>query len=265
MKRRRRESCPACRNFFPELALNNIAVAAVDGVRPPAVTVVDGEELRQPKIAGFSSRCGGASFCISAPGVANYVYSRQEVRDEAVRLGCATPDDVQRCPGAIFKIFNDIIAGRYHTGEGSGFVLAPESARYDSRESYLPPGAGFDIASGTSFAAPLVSGSLALMRQYFMRATGCAGGGLRIGRPRVDAADFGDGRPAGHLRGRRSLRFGPAGLAKRADAAGRNAADDRAKLAGRRVARAWLQRAGSAGGPGRFGSEKFVVGAAGDV
>ena len=167
--------------FFPELALNNIAVAAVDGVRPPAVTVVDGEELRQPKIAGFSSRCGGASFCISAPGVANYVYSRQEVRDEAVRLGCATPDDVQRCPGAIFKIFNDIIAGRYHTGEGSGFVLAPESARYDSRESYLPPGAGFDIASGTSFAAPLVSGSLALMRQYFMRATGCAGADCGLG------------------------------------------------------------------------------------
>ena len=51
------------------------------------------------------------------------------------------------------------------------YLLAPETGDYRQSESTLPT--GYDAGSGSSLSAPLVSGALALMRQYFAEATNC--------------------------------------------------------------------------------------------
>ena len=169
--------------YFSDMTLNNLAVAAVDEFdQNPAETVVGGVTLYQPPIARFSNPCGeGAlSFCLAAPGVADYEYGDAEyaelarqfnydcelVKDSNGRLICR--DSFQHN-----YIITYLLTEKFKRGWDSGFLLAPE--RYGQRERRLT--AGYDVGAGTSFAAPMVSGALALMKSYFMLGTDCGAGG----------------------------------------------------------------------------------------
>ena len=145
---------PGLPRYFPELTLNNLAVAAVNDIGNRVRSVADGVTLRQPPIAAFSNRCGAGSesYCLAAPGFAGYAYTSAD-------LAAANSD------------ISAIVAETFRTGYNAGFVLAPETEAFLQRTKDLP--AGYDTGRGTSFAAPIVSGALALMRQYFMQATGC--------------------------------------------------------------------------------------------
>ena len=111
--------------YFPDMTLNNIAVAATG--TEIAETIDNGVVLRQHRIADFANPCGAGSesFCMVAPGVADY-------------------------------------------------LLAPETEDYGRVAPDLPT--GYDAGRGSSLSAPLVSGALALMRQYFAEATNCGEG-----------------------------------------------------------------------------------------
>ena len=148
---------PGLPRYFPELTLNNLAVAAVNDIGNPVQSVANGVTLRQPPIAAFSNRCGAESesFCLAAPGFAGYAYTRADL--------AATNGDISA-----------IVAETFRTGYNGGFVLAPETEAFLQRTADLP--AGYDTGRGTSFAAPIVSGALALMRQYFMQAANCGMG-----------------------------------------------------------------------------------------
>ena len=145
---------PGLPRYFPELTLNNLAVAAVNDIGNRVRSVADGVTLRQPPIAAFSNRCGAGSesYCLAAPGFAGYAYTSADL--------AAADSDISA-----------IVAETFRTGYNAGFVLAPETEAFLQRTKDLP--AGYDTGRGTSFAAPIVSGALALMRQYFMQATGC--------------------------------------------------------------------------------------------
>ena len=72
-------------------------------------------------------------------------------------------------------VLTRLVAEKLHTGMGSGFVLAPETEEFMQQEKRLIM--GYDETQGTSFAAPMVSGALALMKSYFMLGTDCGAGG----------------------------------------------------------------------------------------
>ena len=176
-------------HYFPDMTLNNLAVAAVDEFREPkARTIVDGETLYQSPIARFSNRCGegSSSFCLAAPGVASYDWHRNAEYVEIAR----TVDNCNlmrsyfsgvgwryscRNQAAGEDILARLVAEKLRTGLGSGFVLAPETEAYTQQEGRLI--AGYDETQGTSFSAPIVSGALALMKSYFMLGTDCGAGG----------------------------------------------------------------------------------------
>ena len=180
---------PGLPHYFPEMTLNNLAVAAVDEFREEkARTVVDGETLYQSPIARFSNRCGegSSSFCLAAPGVASYDWHRNAEYVEIARTinSCnlkrfVHPGGVSRymCTNndAHEQIITRLVAQKLLTGLGSGFVLAPETEAYTQQEGRLI--AGYDETQGTSFSAPIVSGALALMKSYFMLGTDCGAGG----------------------------------------------------------------------------------------
>ena len=176
-------------HYFPDMTLNNLAVAAVDEFREQkARTVVDGETLHQSPIASFSNPCGegASSFCLAAPGVASYDW---HTNAEFVEIALTVNNcDLMRTffAGAGWRyrcanvaahddILTRLAAERLSTGLGSGFVLAPETEEFKQQEGKLP--AGYDETQGTSFAAPMVSGALALMKSYFMLGTDCGAGG----------------------------------------------------------------------------------------
>ena len=181
--------------YFPELTLNHLAVAAVK--LGPNVAVVDnGVTLQQSYIADFSNRCGegSESFCISAPGEAllgrpgwlNHIkalivsgaeYDRAIAERNRKHPICASPGI------GLFQIWDcndylrdELALQRFNTGYGSGIVLAPETDEYRQFEPRLPK--GYDEARGTSFSAPVVSGALALMKQFFTAGTNCGAGSL---------------------------------------------------------------------------------------
>ena len=176
-------------HYFPDMTLNNLAVAAVDEFREQkARTVVDGETLHQSPIASFSNPCGegASSFCLAAPGVASYDWhTNAEYVEIALtvnncdltRTFFAGVGWRYRCANvaAHDDILTRLAAERLSTGLGSGFVLAPETEEFKQQEGKLP--AGYDETQGTSFAAPMVSGALALMKSYFMLGTDCGAGG----------------------------------------------------------------------------------------
>ena len=175
--------------YFPDMTLNNLAVAAVNGfVRPRRTVTADGVTLHQSPIAEFSNRCGkgGASFCLAAPGVAGYENGNAEYAAEyaeAARTlngGCNSwsklSNNVYRCRDeqAHQAVLRHLAAEKFRTGLGAGFLLAPETGRFQQLgPNPLSPTLGYHVASGTSFAAPMVSGALALMKSYFMLGTDC--------------------------------------------------------------------------------------------
>ena len=175
--------------YFPDMTLNNLAVAAVDEFyQGHVMTVVDGETLSQSPIARFSNPCGegASSFCLVAPGVADYEYGLAEYAEIATTVSSC---NLTRFPfpggGTYIECDTDdghaevlaiLAAEKFRTGLGSGFLLAPETEDFTRRESQLPT-VGYDVGVGTSFAAPMVSGALALMKSYFMLGTDCGAGG----------------------------------------------------------------------------------------
>ena len=178
--------------YFPDMTLNNLAVAAVDEFsQSPAETVVGDETLYQSPIAGFSNPCGegASSFCLAAPGVADYEYGNAEYAEIALlyyNRDCNLGEDSNgryRCGNEHRhkEVLTYLLAEHFRTvfgtgvGLDSGFLLAPETERYRQRERRLT--AGYDVGAGTSFAAPIVSGALALMKSYFMLGTDCGAGG----------------------------------------------------------------------------------------
>ena len=166
--------------YFPALTLNNLAVAAVDGfLDGPSITMEAGKTLTQAAIAWFSNRCGTGSrtFCLAAPGVANMSVGLPELRSTAMKLNCAlfNPSGVTN-RACYNRVLERIAMGRYFTGEGVGFLLAPEANGWTP--SHPENIEGYDFSQGTSFAAPIVSGALALVKQYFTRATDCGQGDL---------------------------------------------------------------------------------------
>ena len=178
--------------FFPELTLNNIAVAAVRYELDSETTAENGETLRQSSIADFSNLCGGQSFCLAAPGVAGFEFTDEEealVQELAwqelikVDTECADPLFSGRFECAQFRTrrfkpphYAALFAQKFLTGMNADFVLAPETEDYGQNEGRAPT--GYDRTRGTSIAAPIVSGALALMRQYFADATNCGAGNL---------------------------------------------------------------------------------------
>ena len=176
--------------YFPDMTLNNLAVAAVDEFYPggPVMTVVDGETLSQSPIAHFSNPCGegASSFCLAAPGVASYEWHRNAEYVEIARTvnNCNFTRTFFAGAGWRYRCDNDavhedvltrLVAEKLHTGLGSGFVLAPETEEFMQQEKRLIM--GYDETQGTSFSAPMVSGALALMKSYFMLGTDCGAGG----------------------------------------------------------------------------------------
>ena len=178
--------------YFPELTLNHLAVAALQ-IGPNYRVIDNGVTLFQSSIADFSNRCGAnsESFCISAPGEAilgrpgwinvaislktpEFLRAQAEVRRKYP--DCVNPGFLQRhlCENQILK--EELVLERFRTGFGSGVVLAPDTDEYRQAESRLPT--GYDRSRGTSFSAPVVSGALALMKQFFMAGTDCGAGSL---------------------------------------------------------------------------------------
>ena len=195
--------------FFPELTLNNLAVAAVQYERS-SVTVENGVTLRQAPIWEDSNRCGAGndSFCLVAPGEGGYLpitedefirmraLARQKGAEDDPRcidgeyiwenrqnlLYCEAipwPGDTQPWDGRdpvsarhFISLYAEFIAER----GGADFLLAPETEGYEKWDRYSPT--GYDQSAGTSIAAPMVSGALALMKQYFMAGTNCGAGDL---------------------------------------------------------------------------------------
>ena len=200
---------PGLPEFFPELTLNNLAVAAVQYERS-SVTVENGVTLRQAPIAEFSNRCGAGndSFCLVAPGEAGHVPLTEEEINRIGKLAIqkgneddprcldreyrqesdnnylycrATPRPGDRQPTdgrepVATRHFISLYAEFIWERDGSNFLLAPETEGYDKWYRYSPE--GYDQSQGTSFAAPVVSGALALMKQYFMAGTNCGAGDL---------------------------------------------------------------------------------------
>ena len=170
--------------YFPEMTLNNLAVAAVDEFyQNPRMTMVDGVTLYQSPIAGFSNPCGerASSFCLAAPGVASYEYGQAEYVEIAREYADCDLKFIDRrgyeC-GNSFRheqIITRLVAQKLLTGLGSGFVLAPETEAFTQQERRLT--LGYNETQGTSFSAPIVSGALALMKSYFMLGTDCGAGG----------------------------------------------------------------------------------------
>ena len=170
--------------YFPEMTLNNLAVAAVDEFyQNPRMTMVDGVTLYQSPIAGFSNPCGerASSFCLAAPGVASYEYGQAEYVEIAREYTDCNLGQTDRggyeC-GNSFRheqIITRLVAQKLLTGLGSGFVLAPETEAFTQQERRLT--LGYNETQGTSFSAPIVSGALALMKSYFMLGTDCGAGG----------------------------------------------------------------------------------------
>ena len=177
--------------YFSDMTLNNLAVAAVDEFnQSPAETVAGGVTLYQPPIARFSNPCGegASSFCLAAPGVADYQYGNAEYAEIALlyyNRDCNLGEDSNgryRCGNERRhkEVLTYLLAEHFRTvfgtgvGLDSGFLLAPETERYRQREPLLT--AGYNVGSGTSFAAPIVSGALALMKSYFMLGTDCGAG-----------------------------------------------------------------------------------------
>ena len=179
--------------YFPDMTLNNLAVAAVDGyARPHQTVTADGVTLHQSPIAEFSNRCGkgGASFCLAAPGVADYEYETAEYVEAAKTLngGCdldAPSNGVYMCKDdrEHQAVLRHLAAEKFRTGLGADFLLVPETGRFQQLflqqlgPNPLSPTLGYHFASGTSYAAPMVSGALALMKSYFMLGTDCGAGG----------------------------------------------------------------------------------------
>ena len=201
--------------FFPELTLNNLAVAAVQYERS-SVTIENGVTLRQAPIWEHSNRCGAGndSFCLVAPGEARHWVTREEYErikeislekayeepichDRAVwewnspdRAYCrAVPHTWQYRGGRqptdgresvrtryFVSLYAELVAEKFRRGHFAEFLLAPETDEYTQREPYSPT--GYDQSAGTSLAAPMVSGALALMKQYFMAGTNCGAGDL---------------------------------------------------------------------------------------
>ena len=171
-------------HYFPEMTLNNLAVAAVDEFyQNPRMTMVDGVTLYQSPIAGFSNPCGerASSFCLAAPGVASYEYGQAEYVEIAREYADCdlnfTNSRGYEC-GNSFRheqIITRLVAQKLLTGLGSGFVLAPETEAFTQQERRLT--LGYNETQGTSFSAPIVSGALALMKSYFMLGTDCGAGG----------------------------------------------------------------------------------------
>ena len=173
--------------YFPDMTLNNLAVAAVDEFfRAPVVTMVDGETLYQSPIARFSNPCGegASSFCLAAPGVADYEYGLAEYAEIAMtvssceleRRGAAGTDIRCATDEGHEEVLAILVAEKFRTGLGSGFLLAPETEDFTQIAHRLPT-VGYEAGAGTSFAAPMVSGALALMKSYFMLGTDCGAGG----------------------------------------------------------------------------------------
>ena len=164
--------------YFPDLAQNNLAVVAVNEFAPG----------RQDPIVGFSARCGpdSASHCLAAPGVASYVDSRFVDADEEAEVlelfPCAATDSCNFLEDLELQRWFE--ARRFSNGVAGGFLLAPETDQFRRDAFDNLPGLehvegipeGYRTGVGTSFAAPLVSGGLALVKQYFMRATDCGAG-----------------------------------------------------------------------------------------
>ena len=195
--------------FFPELTLNNLAVAAVQYERS-SVTVENGVTLRQAPIWEHSNRCGAGndSFCLVAPGEAGHVPLTEEEINRIGKLAIQKGnEDDPRCLDREYRQESDNnylycratprrgsrqptdgrepVAARHFISlyaefilerDGSTFLLAPETEGYDKWYRYSP--AGYDQSQGTSIAAPMVSGALALMKQYFMAGTNCGAGDL---------------------------------------------------------------------------------------
>ena len=195
--------------FFPELTLNNLAVAAVQYERS-SVTVENGVTLRQAPIWEDSNRCGAGndSFCLVAPGEVGYLVTEEE-REHIWRVsrekayeddprcldtsgfsswrnddnwnycrrskGTYTEGDALRTRH-IISLYAELVATKFRRGFGAEFLLAPETDEYTQWEPYSPE--GYDQSQGTSIAAPMVSGALALMKQYFMAGTNCGAGDL---------------------------------------------------------------------------------------
>ena len=173
--------------FFPELTLNNIAVAAVRYELDSETTTETGETLRQSSIADFSNLCGGQSFCLAAPGIAGFEFTDEEealVEERAwEQVLVAHPECADPLSGFGFAcrtfytrpfeaaLYAELFTQKFLAGTDADFVLAPETERYGQREGRAPT--GHDQTLGTSIAAPIVSGALALMRQYFAEATNC--------------------------------------------------------------------------------------------
>ena len=180
---------PGLPYYFPDMTLNNLAVAAVDEFREEkARRVVDGETLYQSPIASFSNRCGegASSFCLAAPGVASYNWHTNAEYVEIARTvnNCNFMRTFFARVGSRYRCVDDavhediltrLVAEKFRTGLGSGFVLVPETEEFAQQEKRLI--AGYDETQGTSFAAPIVSGALALMKSYFMLGTDCGAGG----------------------------------------------------------------------------------------
>ena len=200
--------------FFPELTLNNLAVAAVQYERS-SVTVENGVTLRQAPIWEHSNRCGAGndSFCLVAPGEVRHWVTEEEYRrisklskemayeadllcrdsvlwDTNDFLYCWTRPKTKQYPGGrqptdgreslsarfFVSLYAELVATKFRRGFGAEFLLAPETDEYTQWEPYSPE--GYDQSQGTSFAAPVVSGALALMKQYFMAGTNCGAGDL---------------------------------------------------------------------------------------
>ena len=167
---------PGLSYYFSDLTLNNVAVAAVNE-SSQVVSAVDGREVVQREIASFSNRCGAnsESFCIAAPGVAFIGYSPADLSiafEAALKESDCdeTDDDYADCVLKVRDLAISIVfRERAETGYGAGFLLAPETDDYNN--GYLPP--GVSTGRGTSFSAPIVSGALALVKQFFRAVAGC--------------------------------------------------------------------------------------------
>ena len=195
-------------HYFPEMTLSHIAVAAVNEFATPVTT----GGLVQAPIWDFSNRCGSGSrtYCIAAPGVAEFdidggyhqefndIYSEIATERGYDCLGgmyCFVPCvfGFPFCPlipsdaeESILREANirwraEVIPREFAKTDPStfidmSFVLAPQTSLYAQQEGNLP--AGYDFTQGTSFSAPIVSGALALMKQFFRAGTGCDAGDL---------------------------------------------------------------------------------------
>ena len=192
--------------YYSDMTINSLAVAAIDQGVGPRVTL-DGEVVAQGHVAHYSNRCGegSAAFCLAAPGRAFFRATREELRNGIEAHECpleydaedfADYDDLkdklalhantllclEKNPG----FFSEIAEKNLRDGVGFGaeFILAPETEDFQQRYNddffmwTLPADlpVGYNTGQGTSYAAPLVSGSLALMKQYFMGATDCGAG-----------------------------------------------------------------------------------------